>query len=67
RLLIENLENRILVGIASFVGIMVIVGWIAINEPARMATFEDQFEAIPTRMRFSKFSISSRSNFIGSP
>jgi mono/diheme cytochrome c family protein len=44
RLLIASLENRILVGIASFVGIMVIVGWVAINEPARMATFEDQYE-----------------------
>lgn len=43
RLLIESLENRILVGIASFVGIMVIIGWIGINEPARMATFADQY------------------------
>ncbi len=43
RLLIESLENRILVGIASFVGIMVIIGWIGINEPARMATFQDQY------------------------
>jgi len=44
RLLIESLENRILVGIATFVGIMVIIGWIAINEPARMAAFDDQFQ-----------------------
>ena len=43
RLLIESLENRILVGIASFVGIMVSIGWIGINEPARMATFQDQY------------------------
>lgn len=44
RLLIEKIENRILVGIAAFVGTMVIVGWIAINEEARMAAFTDQFE-----------------------
>ncbi len=44
RLLIESLENRILVGIATFVGIMVIIGWIGINEPARMATFQDQYQ-----------------------
>lgn len=43
RLLIEKIENRILVGILSFVGIMVITGWIAINEPARMQAFEQQF------------------------
>lgn len=44
RMLIDRLENRILVGIVSFVAIMVIVGWIAINETARMAAFADQFE-----------------------
>ncbi len=44
RILIEKIENRILVGILGFVGVMVIVGWIAINEPARMAAFEDQFQ-----------------------
>ncbi len=43
-MLIEKMENRILVGIVSFVAIMVIVGWIAINETARMAAFERQFE-----------------------
>lgn len=43
RLLIEKIENRILVGIAAFVGTMVIVGWIGINEPARMAVFTDQY------------------------
>lgn len=44
RILIEKIENRILVGIVAFVGVMVLVGWVAINEPARMAAFEDQFE-----------------------
>jgi mono/diheme cytochrome c family protein len=44
RLLIEKIENRILVGITAFVGMMVIIGWIAINEEARMAAFANQFE-----------------------
>jgi mono/diheme cytochrome c family protein len=43
RLLVDKLENRILVGITSFVAIMVIIGWIAINEPARMADFQEQY------------------------
>jgi len=43
RMLIDRMENRILVGLVAFVGIMVIVGWIIINEPARMAAFDDQY------------------------
>jgi mono/diheme cytochrome c family protein len=42
RLVIESIEGRILAGITSFVAIMVLVGWVAINEPARMASFVDQ-------------------------
>ncbi len=42
RLLIDRMEHRILVGITSFVMIMVLVGWVAINENARMASFEQQ-------------------------
>ena len=45
RLLIEKMENRILVGITMFVGIMILVGWVAIKEPARMASFDGQFLA----------------------
>ena len=45
RMLIDKIENRILVGIVAFVGIMVLVGWVAINEGARMRSFENQFEA----------------------
>ncbi len=45
RMLIEKIENRILVGIVMFVGIMVLVGWVAINEEARMQSFQRQFEA----------------------
>lgn len=44
RLLIDKIENRILVGTIAFVGIMVVIGWIVINEPARMAAFSAQYE-----------------------
>ena len=39
-----NVQNRILLGIASFVGIMLLVGWVAINEPARMSVFTEQWQ-----------------------
>ncbi|GAB4347064.1 MAG: hypothetical protein Kow00117_23700 [Phototrophicales bacterium] len=45
RMLIDKIENRILVGIVAFVGVMILVGWVAINEGARMSSFERQFEA----------------------
>ncbi len=45
RLLIDKMENRILVGITMFVGIMILVGWVAINENGRMASFERQHTA----------------------
>lgn len=45
RMLIDKIENRILVGIVMFVGIMVLVGWVWINEEARMQSFQRQFEA----------------------
>lgn len=45
RMLIDKMENRILVGVVMFVGIMVLVGWIAINETARMESFQQQFLA----------------------
>lgn len=40
RLLIERIEGRILVGVVMFAAIMILVGWVAINEPSRMAAFE---------------------------
>jgi mono/diheme cytochrome c family protein len=43
--MLQRIENRILVGVTLFVGIMVLVGWVAINEEARMASFERQFHA----------------------
>lgn len=43
RLLIEKIENRILVGTVMFLGIMVLIGWVAINETGRMQAFEAQF------------------------
>lgn len=45
RLLIEKMEHRILVGMLAFLGTMLITGWIAINENARMASFTEQYEA----------------------
>jgi mono/diheme cytochrome c family protein len=45
RLLINRLEQRILVGVLAFLGIMVLVGWIAINEGGRMQVFERQYSA----------------------
>lgn len=45
RLLVEKIEHRIIVGTVAFLGIMVLVGWIAINEGARMQAFERQYLA----------------------
>jgi mono/diheme cytochrome c family protein len=43
--MMDRIENRILIGITTFVGIMILVGWIAINEGGRMQAFERQFNA----------------------
>lgn len=45
RELIERIDGRIFVGILCFLAIMILVGWIAINEGARMKAFEDQYLA----------------------
>ena len=45
RLIIENIEGRIMLGIVMFVSLMILIGWVAINEPARMAAFEEQHTA----------------------
>jgi len=45
RLIFERIDHRILVGTVSFLAIMVLVGWIWINENARMAAFEAQYLA----------------------
>lgn len=42
RLIIESIEGRILVGISMFVAIMILIGWVAINEEARMQSFVEQ-------------------------
>lgn len=42
--IIESIEGRITLGITMFVAIMILTGWIAINEPARMAEFVEQHE-----------------------
>ncbi len=38
-----NTQNKVILGVGSFLGIMLLVGWIAINEPARMDTFTNQW------------------------
>ncbi len=45
RLLINRIEQRILVGTVAFLGILVLVGWVAINEGGRMAAFNKEFTA----------------------
>lgn len=42
RLIIQSIEGRILAGISMFVAIMILIGWVAINEEARMAAFREQ-------------------------
>lgn len=44
RLIIESIEGRIMLGITMFVAIMILVGWVAINEDARMTEFVEQHE-----------------------
>ena len=45
RELIESIDGRIFVGVLCFIAIMILVGWIGINEAARMKAFEDQYLA----------------------
>lgn len=55
RLLVERIEHRILVGTVAFLTIMVLVGWIAINENGRMQAFDRQFTARSTERGASMF------------
>ena len=41
-LFIKSIEGRVLAGITMFVGMMILVGWVAINEEARMQAFVRQ-------------------------
>ncbi len=43
RLIFERIDHRIIAGTVSFLLIMVLVGWIWINENGRMAVFENQY------------------------
>lgn len=45
RLLVEKIEHRIIVGTVAFLGTMILIGWISINEGARMQAFERQYLA----------------------
>ena len=41
-LFIKSIEGRVMAGITMFVGMMILVGWVAINEEARMQSFVRQ-------------------------
>src|SRR5689334_20406177 len=41
--LVPNFQQRVLLGTATFVGTLLLVGWVTINEPARMQVFTDQY------------------------
>ncbi len=41
-LFIKSIEGRVMAGITMFVGMMILVGWVAINEEARMQAFVRQ-------------------------
>jgi mono/diheme cytochrome c family protein len=45
RMLVGKMENRITVGVVSFVATMVLLGWAAINEGGRMASLEETYHA----------------------
>jgi len=42
--LVPNFQQRLFVGIATFVGMLLLVGWVAVNEPARMEVFTQQYQ-----------------------
>ena len=42
---INGIEPRIMIGMFSFIVIIILVGWVAINENSRMVSFERQFQA----------------------
>ncbi len=44
-LIFQKIEHRIIAGTVAFLAMMAIIGWIAINEPGRMASFEQQYLA----------------------
>jgi len=43
KVLVPNFQQRVLLGTATFVGILLLVFWIAVNEPARMDVFTQQY------------------------
>lgn len=42
--LVTNFQTRVLLGLSFFAGIVLLVGWVAINEPARMQVFTAQHQ-----------------------
>lgn len=43
-MLLPTIESRIIAGILSFLGIMILLAWVAINEEARMEEFRGRFQ-----------------------
>ena len=43
-MLLPTVESRVIAGILSFTGIMILLAWVAINENARMEEFKERFE-----------------------
>lgn len=43
-MLLPSVESRIIAGILSFTGIMILLAWVAINENARMEEFKGRFQ-----------------------
>lgn len=43
-MLLPTMESRIITGILSFTGIIILLAWVAINENARMQEFTERFE-----------------------
>ena len=41
--LVPNFQQRVLLGVATFVGVLLLVGWITVNEPSRMEVFTQQY------------------------
>jgi len=57
RMLVGRIENRVTIGVLAFVGMMVLLGWAAINEGGRMQAFTKMEEARSIEQGAALFSI----------
>jgi len=42
--LVSDFQQRVLLGVSMFVGMLLLVGWVAVNEPGRMEAFTNQYQ-----------------------